>query len=654
MTRTNRIQFTNALGQVITFDLERKGATEASVLFPVSGYRFRWNFSRFSFGGLNQIVTLDIVDEDDEFFNLFNSNDRQDVRIKILVDGNELFRGYPDYQQVTKFKYQEGKKEFTVTFYNSLAFLNRVRWDSQRVLDAFANFPDDGTSLATRFHRFFRDLVFAEYDDLIYYTYNWTHQVSAASMPDADFQLFNQMWFRRAAFEDTNVTDVMNLISRSFWFRYGYSYFFQAPHICKIDTGFNLDSYTTSEVTDAVSSSGGFFVNECDNFALEVDDFYTLDENLIDKFDLEPTESDEEPYSEIKYIRSGDVDFEIENPVFKSILLDDFVGNVIPFDPTSAAADDSLAVLGLSGATIVSTQPNGFADPNFDPADFMDLPEINAKLHMRWREIIRPNNVFSYQGILDPTLNYRLNLQTIALVRGEYDLMKGTTIVGESIALHNTLSDGLVALYRFNEGSGSVAIDLAPSTIADPPNNGTITGATYVQGVSGTGLEFDGVDDFVNIPHKSNQMLTGGGAISAWINPRTLGTDFDAGRIIDKSTAPSSANGFRFQLTSSNRIQWTINNGTNVVSGNNAITFNEWQHVLVVFSSTGESVIYVNGVQVASGTTANASGITTTNDVRIGTASVDNRRFDGLIDEVRLYNRVLSLEEIQYLYKNKV
>ncbi len=165
-------------------------------------------------------------------------------------------------------------------------------------------------------------------------------------------------------------------------------------------------------------------------------------------------------------------------------------------------------------------------------------------------------------------------------------------------------------------------------------------------------LDFDGVDDYVNIPHNANQLLTGGGTIEAWIKPDTAGES--TGRIIDKSTNGYGGGGFDFSVISNNRIAFRINEGPALSSTTNSVVVGggNWYHIVATWDSSGYVTLYVNGVQSGTpGVSADPAGITTTNDMRIGNRSgATDRTFDGVIDEVRIYNRELSASEISYNY----
>ena len=79
--------------------------------------------------------------------------------------------------------------------------------------------------------------------------------------------------------------------------------------------------------------------------------------------------------------------------------------------------------------------------------------------------------------------------------------------------------------------------------------------------------------------------------------------------------------------------------------GPNALTANTWAHLAATYDGATMQ-LYVNGVQVASRAQTGAIA-TSTNPLQIGGDSIYGQYFAGRIDEVRIYNRALSVAQIQ-------
>lgn len=213
-------------------------------------------------------------------------------------------------------------------------------------------------------------------------------------------------------------------------------------------------------------------------------------------------------------------------------------------------------------------------------------------------------------------------------------------------------SSGLVGYWKFDEGSGTKVLDSSGNS-----NIGTITGATWASGKLGKALNFNGVNDYVAYSSNDvpNSFFTSGFTISAWIKPNSIGET--QGRILDRTTSTGINDGFSYRVSSTdNCLQLSVAGGTNIYSDIGSITFGEWQHVLVTVASNALVTHYINGIVSGTpGLTSSLSGIDTTNYLCIGnrggvsTCNTD-RSFDGLIDDVRIYNRALSAGEVQRLY----
>lgn len=145
--------------------------------------------------------------------------------------------------------------------------------------------------------------------------------------------------------------------------------------------------------------------------------------------------------------------------------------------------------------------------------------------------------------------------------------------------------------------------------------------------------------------------LLNGFTVSAWINPRTNGEGNANGRILDVRTGSyTSANGFWFKLGSAgtNVLMFNINNGSAKSSGSN-INFNVWQHVLVTISSAQLVNFYINKNLSGSANQdviQTISTITGTSSTFIGNRGAKDVTFDGTIRKVKMWNRVLTTDEI--------
>ena len=207
--------------------------------------------------------------------------------------------------------------------------------------------------------------------------------------------------------------------------------------------------------------------------------------------------------------------------------------------------------------------------------------------------------------------------------------------------------------WKFDEGSGATTADNSGNV-----NTGTISGATWTTaGKIGSALRFDGVDDVVNTGNGATLGNLPATTISAWIKPNTLG-EGSRGRIVQKGAGVAA--GFRFLLQANNALSFAVDYGRTDLAratASRVFTFGVWTHVLVTWTGTATATgirIYVNGVETAYGATQNGVGIRTPDallSLYIGNERDGTGTFDGSIDDVRVYNRVLSESEITAVYR---
>ncbi len=201
-------------------------------------------------------------------------------------------------------------------------------------------------------------------------------------------------------------------------------------------------------------------------------------------------------------------------------------------------------------------------------------------------------------------------------------------------------TSGLVAAYGFNEGSGTTVTDVSGNG-----NNGTISGATWVtSGMYGGALSFNGTNSWVTIPDTASLDLTTGMTVEAWVDPSSVSA---AGAIAVKERP----GGLSYALYSSGAANQppsgSINTGASNANaiGTSPLPLNTWSYLATTYDGTKLS-LYVNGAlvstQAATGSIVEQGGV-----LRLGGDSVFGEYFNGLIDEVRVYNLALTASQIQ-------
>jgi prepilin-type N-terminal cleavage/methylation domain-containing protein len=205
---------------------------------------------------------------------------------------------------------------------------------------------------------------------------------------------------------------------------------------------------------------------------------------------------------------------------------------------------------------------------------------------------------------------------------------------------------GLVGYWNLDEGTGATAFDL--SGLGD---NGTWGGSGggasgyYSVGKIGTWSGyFDGSTDYIAGAGSSlpNPGASANVTLVEWINPKVL-----SGTVLSKGL---SASCFNYGIVISNpSLKARDSNGDYSLGG--TLTTNTWQQVAIVYSSTGAQG-FINGVLVGT----NGSAVTTncaSGNWAIGVRAYNattSEFFSGQVDDIRIYNRALSVSEIQAMY----
>jgi hypothetical protein len=184
-------------------------------------------------------------------------------------------------------------------------------------------------------------------------------------------------------------------------------------------------------------------------------------------------------------------------------------------------------------------------------------------------------------------------------------------------------------------------------------NNGTINGdPTWVAaGKVGSALRFDGAGDYVDCGAGATLNITNGVTIAAWIKLSVTGLDQKIAGNQDNTTG-----GYKFGVYSNNRVEFEIRTSAGAgtlnrsVAGGTALATDIWYHVVGVYSEGNYIRTYVNGVLDRALTTTAVLG-TSTGTLKIGCEPYTTTAnfFNGIIDDLRIYNKALSAGEIAYL-----
>jgi len=218
--------------------------------------------------------------------------------------------------------------------------------------------------------------------------------------------------------------------------------------------------------------------------------------------------------------------------------------------------------------------------------------------------------------------------------------------------LHNSLGSYAAGIWSFDEGTGTVAND-----ISGWGNNGTLVNAPtwrcattdsgYTPSGQGCSLEFNGSTQYVDVGDQLSLKDMGSAVtVEAWAKYDAYGGGGQSYSVIAVKGSP-----WTFLLENpSQKIRFRVNAGGVDANAQDSDVhdLNKWYHFVGTYDGSNIR-IYKNGAQV--GITPR-TGTLAVNDItaKIGTYQGTNYNFDGLIDEVRIYNAALTTAQIRFQY----
>ena len=207
-------------------------------------------------------------------------------------------------------------------------------------------------------------------------------------------------------------------------------------------------------------------------------------------------------------------------------------------------------------------------------------------------------------------------------------------------------STSIVLDYANNSNSATLSVATTPKWVENGRKN---TGA----------YEFDGATQYINVGNDSDYDLSSVGTIMIWAKPDTSYPSSTASNAYKGLIAKTTNGGLGQQ---NYYIDWYGSNttrilrgsigdatGENIVSVSNFDFNASWVHIALTWNGTNV-ILYTNGKEKSQITQTKNAQITTSN-LEIGRVFNNNgNNWDGLLDEVRIYNRALSSSEIAEIY----
>ena len=255
------------------------------------------------------------------------------------------------------------------------------------------------------------------------------------------------------------------------------------------------------------------------------------------------------------------------------------------------------------------------------------------------------SNYFS--GVLDEIMIYNY-ARTAGEIRVDYNQGMAVMLGGDG-----TSATSSIALWHIDEGQGGTIYDDSTNS-----NDGTVSASStmnnWTSGKYGNAIDFDGTNDYITVSDSTSLSITSDLSLSAWIRPDVVDKEQTILGKWDETTGTDDRS-YRLWLDSSNNLNFSVStDGAAVVTQTDTnITFSAgtWYHIEGVYDDAGTMKIYIKGaIQNTKSSGVPVSVDDNASNLYIGgkenTAGSVDTKFDGIIDDVRVYNYARSASQV--------
>lgn len=246
------------------------------------------------------------------------------------------------------------------------------------------------------------------------------------------------------------------------------------------------------------------------------------------------------------------------------------------------------------------------------------------------------------------TSNYRLISSAGESIAGNgssdsYKLGQGYVSTLENSLEVRVQPNGLIGHYSFDQGAGGTIVDDSSNS-----NTATFTGApTWTTGKVNGGLTGFSATDYASVNANSTYNVS---AITAcvWMNLTTSSSNPIA---LSRSLGSPDTTGMwsiGYNSGSTPRVRMFANGVNNTLLNSTAVGTGTWNQVCITYDG-GDFIMYLNGTE-ANRVTLNDPMVSFSYPLRIGTISSGSQPFLGIVDEAKIYSRVLNAQEIKSEY----
>jgi len=222
----------------------------------------------------------------------------------------------------------------------------------------------------------------------------------------------------------------------------------------------------------------------------------------------------------------------------------------------------------------------------------------------------------------------------------------------EVAALYQEHDDGLIAHYPFNGNANDESGNGHDGTV----NDATLTSDRF--GNADSAYLFDGSDDYIEVPDSTDLRLNDTSfSVSTWFYETARNSSYADGLLFKRGRG--SNNGWYYSISGNSsvvgvgKMTYQVSAGIDPLANSDAqVPLNSWIHSVMTYDQASKTVrIYINGILDSTHPNIPSPNALTTESLFIGLDSaLATYAFHGKIDDVRIYNRALSAEEITELY----
>jgi hypothetical protein len=338
-------------------------------------------------------------------------------------------------------------------------------------------------------------------------------------------------------------------------------------------------------------------------------------------------------------------------------------GNAIISSLSVGGSDSSGSNLYVSGSTAFSHEVySSNTELNTHTINLLDSSASNMIVHLPVAnvvagQLVNIKKITSEHDIWISGHGSAIDLsQEIILTSGEMGSVSTVSngeqwFIIESSGVESTVaSENLVLWLPLDEVDGDVITNYGGNALSVSRSNFETSGNGWVQGVSGNAMAFDGEDDKITISH--DESLTSDElTVSLWVQFDRLPSDFGPTDIwfLRKSNSSSPFQTYYFSLSTTGLPTFKVvdsGNSYKTADSNAAAETGVWYHFVGTFSDRVR--FYLDGELKGDASSGTGSIQSSDSILTIGYNTVDHR-FKGTIDDVRIYNRALTAEQIFFL-----